>query len=1207
MKPTLKLLSVSLALIVLACASFAPRVEAAPRVLDTIRLSQESALDHPVPIACSSGDGSIYVGGYHSGTLLKIDPATKRVLARADGMRYPSTIRIYNSKVFVSALDSSNQAKIFVFDQNLALERMLTSQNGWIHSLIIDEDSAMLYYGTWGQLHVVNLADDTQRQLIDFGNWIYSVSSITLDKARNRLYLTVFNNDQATAEYINFDLGAESILARIPIGKNPVGEDNRYDSDQDGDNLFITQMYSSSITVINVGNNTITQDIPNISWPQRLIADRARHKIYIVDNYTDKLHILDSQTLQLVRSMTPGDDPSGVCFDSARNRIYTANVWSQDVSIVDYNSYDLIERISFAPATPLDVEVDSAEGAFYLTNGPNGGIYKINSDDHRVLKKINFYDIMLMSGLFNFPAGYLNLYGGELEMPATASGADRKAYAIDEFNQGIAAYNLTSGRFIGNIRPDGPPSSLTLYNDKIYFPYIYNSTLYLGVYNGTAIQSLLIGPSDRAQGIKINPANGKCYIADYANHQVAVYDLNASQVLSRIAVGQYPANIGIDSASNLIYITNYGGNSLTVIDGQTDQVNTTIPVGTSPWGLTLNPAKKRVYVVNADDSTLSVIDTRSRQVVATLPVGAGSKFCAVDLSRQKVFVPGQTAGSVTVIEDLVDASPPSFTCPSAILVENIETDSVVVNFAAPSVTDDLDPNPSVTMTPVSGSAFNVGVTTVTVVAQDASGNAARCAFTVTVRKRICPRAVGDLAAIPLPFRKIELSWSPSITPNLKEYRIYMGENEVNFGAPAVTVLPTQTSWTADNLRAGATYKFVVRALHLGGCEDQNTNIVSATAYETPPCLSANISSPKNGQKVSGERLTIMAKTHCDDSRDVGSVRFEYKRASGNGWNLIPAANREHPNPDTGFPYFVQWNVEDLANGEYLIRAVAINAQGIEDAMPSYVTVVIDHADPDCEEHHDDNGKVEKTERVENQKKNTVIIGDDRSSNPAEVQIPAGALSGDETKVTVTLNPDTPKSDNRMKSAGTSLEITLHSGQSNLGSEATLTLPYPDKDSDGIVDGTDIREKDLAVFYYNSAHRKWEKTTWNSIDTKNKTVITRTNHFSLFALFDAQSVANPSFQLGEAFGYPNPARGGKNPILHFETGIADEVAMRIYDVSGDLIHTISMGNSPAVVDEKYAYEATWDVSSVASGIYVVAATARKDNRTLRKNFKLAVVK
>ncbi len=1175
-------------------------VNAAPRVASTIQLSQNSGLDQPIPMAAAS-DGTLYVGGYYSGTVVKINPSTKKVTAQAGGMRYPVDIRLHDNKVYVSALDSGNQAQIMVFDLNLNFVKSIASQNGWIHSFVIDSDAAKLYYGTWGKLHVIDLSNDSQRQIADLGNWFYAVSSMNLDKVRNKLYLTIYNSDQATAEMAHFDLTGETIGTRLDIGKNPVGVDSRYDSDRDGDKLFITQMYSSSITVVDVSNDSV-QHLPNISWPQRLIADRGRHKLYIVDNYTDKLHILNTQTLALEHSMTPGDDPSGVAFDASRNRIYTSNVWSQDVSIVDYNSFALIERISFAPATPLDGEIDG--GAFYLSNGPNGGIYKIDAGDHRILEKINFYDYMLMSGLFNFPAGFLNLYGGEMELPA--AGGDRRAYALDEFNQGIAEYNLTTHRYIGNIRPDGMPTSLTVYNGKLYFPYVSNSNLYLGIHDGSAITSKLIGPSDRAQGIKINPATGKCYIADYSNHKVVVYDLSTFAVLQRIDVGEYPANIVIDSAVNLIYVTNYGGNSVTVIDGVTHSVKATVPVGNGPWGIGINAAKKRIYVVNTDDNSLSVIDARNvHSVIATLPVAGGAKFCTVDTARHQIFVPGQTAGAVTVIEDVADATPPVFDCPAAILKENVESDSVVVNFNTPAVTDDMDPSPTITLSPASGSSFNVGVTTVTVIAQDAGGNIARCAFTVTVKKKICPRNVGDLAANPIAGRKIEVSWSPSITPDIKEYRIYMGEDNVDFNSPAAIVLPTVTSWTAQNLRSGGTYKFVVRAMHKGGCEETNTNIVAATAFETPPCLSASIKSPKNGQKVSGERLTVTADIRCDNSTSVKSVRFEYRRAWENSWKKIPAANSEHPNPDLQAPYFVHWNVEDLANGEYLVRSVAIDAQGNEDDCPSYVTIVVDHADPDCEERRDDNGKVEKIEKIENQKKNTVIISDGKMSCPAEVQIPAGCLSNDETKVTVKLNPDTPRSD-RLKAAGSSIEIELHSGQSNLAGEATLTLPYVDEDDDGIVDGKNIRAQDLAVFYYNPAHRKWDKMS-GSVNRKNKTVIARTSHFSLFALFDAQSAADATFTLGEAFAYPNPARGGRNPILHFETGVADEVTMRIYDASGELKHTISMGNSPTVVNDKYAYEAVWDVSNIASGVYVVTATAKKDGQTLRKNFKLAVVK
>lgn len=1202
-KSARNLLSVLLGLAFLSPAS----VFSAPRVLETIQLSQDNTMNQPVPVTYNPADGAIFVGGYYSGNVLKVDASTKRVLARAEGMKYPTNIIVAGGKVYVSALDSNFQAQIFVYDLSLNLLRQIPSANGWIHAFAIDSASSLLYYGTWGRLYAVSLLDDSQRVLHDLNNWIESISDIDIDAPRNRLYLTIYNSDSSLARVLNFDLYGETVAATIPIGKNPVGVDNRYDADRDGDRLFITQMYSSSITVVDVANNSVLQDVPNVSWPQRLIADPSRHKVYIVDNYTDKLHVLDSQTLQIVKSLTPGDDPSGVTFDPTRNRIYTANVWSQDIGVVNYQTYDYIERILFAPATPLDVEVDSSRGLFYVTNGPNGGFYKLDSNQHRLLEKINLYDYMLMAGLYNYPAGLLNLYSGEMELPAASGSDDQMGYAIDEFNHGIAIYNLTTRRNTGSIRPDGPPSSLTLYNGKVYFPYISNSNLYLGVYDGSAISNTLLGPSDGAMGIQINPATGKCYIADYANHKVIVFDLAQNLVLARIAVGNYPAHIAINAADNLIYVTNYGSNSVSVIDGATDLVKTAVTVGDSPWGIRVNAAKKRIYVVNSGAHSLTIIDGRTHAVVSALQVGAGAKFCAVDPSRGKIFVPGQDGGTVTVLEDKADILPPSFDCPASIVKENVETETVAVQYALPAVTDDLDPNPTLSMTPASGSSFSAGVTTVTVTATDASGNTATCKFTVTVKRKICPRPVGDLTAQPLPSKKIKLTWSLSSTPDILAYRIYKGVDDINFSQPVASVSPQSTEWTSEGLTAGVTYKFVVRAQHKSGCEEQNFNTVTATAYDTPPCLSASVTSPSNGRRVSGERLTVTAETRCDDSRDVKAVRFEYKRVSENAWHLIPAANREHENPDDRRPYFVHWDVSGLSNGEYQVRSVAIGDGGSEDSSPSYVTIVVDHSDPDCDEREDEHGRVEKIERVENHKSNRVVVSDQECERPAEVNIPAGALAGDETKVSVKLNPSTPKGQENMKAAGTSIEIELQSGQCALGGEATLVLPYKDDDDDGIVDGTGIRAKDLALFYYNPSRRKWEKMAFNSVDRRNKTVTSRTPHFSLFALFDSLSAADAAFKMGEAYSYPNPARAGKNPVLHAEVGVADEVTFRIYDLSGELVHTVQMAGSPSLVNDKFAYEAQWDVSNVASGVYVVALTAKKENETLRKNFKVGIVK
>jgi hypothetical protein len=81
---------------------------------------------------------------------------------------------------------------------------------------------------------------------------------------------------------------------------------------------------------------------------------------------------------------------------------------------------------------------------------------------------------------------------------------------------------------------------------------------------------------------------------------------------------------------------------------------------------------------------------------------------------------------------VVDTTPPSLSVPGDITVLLNGTDGAVVDFEA-IATDVADPAPTVTCTPVSGSSFPQGTTTVQCEATDASGNPATDTFSVTVQ------------------------------------------------------------------------------------------------------------------------------------------------------------------------------------------------------------------------------------------------------------------------------------------------------------------------------------------------------------------------------------------------------------------------------------------------------------------------------------------
>lgn len=109
------------------------------------------------------------------------------------------------------------------------------------------------------------------------------------------------------------------------------------------------------------------------------------------------------------------------------------------------------------------------------------------------------------------------------------------------------------------------------------------------------------------------------------------------------------------------------------------------------------------------------------------------------------YAKGTNAVTLTVTDDhgatatcganivVVDTTGPAINCPANIVTNAPHGQTnVAVNYTLPSVTDNCSGTTTTNCTPTSGSLFPLGVTTVTCIATDASGNTNSCSFTVTV-------------------------------------------------------------------------------------------------------------------------------------------------------------------------------------------------------------------------------------------------------------------------------------------------------------------------------------------------------------------------------------------------------------------------------------------------------------------------------------------
>ncbi len=107
------------------------------------------------------------------------------------------------------------------------------------------------------------------------------------------------------------------------------------------------------------------------------------------------------------------------------------------------------------------------------------------------------------------------------------------------------------------------------------------------------------------------------------------------------------------------------------------------------------------------------------------------------LARATTCLAGITPETRTVTVE--DSTGPSLSnVPADITAEATSAAGAAVSYSSPTASDDVDPTPSVSCSPASGSTFALGSTSVTCVTTDASGNSSDASFTVTIQDTTPP-------------------------------------------------------------------------------------------------------------------------------------------------------------------------------------------------------------------------------------------------------------------------------------------------------------------------------------------------------------------------------------------------------------------------------------------------------------------------------------
>jgi hypothetical protein len=286
---------------------------------------------------------------------------------------------------------------------------------------------------------------------------------------------------------------------------------------------------------------------------------------------------------------------------------------------------------------------------------------------------------------------------------------------------------------------------------------------------------------------------------------------------------------------------------------------------------------------------------------------------------------------------------------------------------------------------------------------------------------------------------------------------------------------------------------------LGGTGLGNGDFTSGEQYTIDRTYPrARIKIPGEGKRIAGNRVTVMAELLCDEIEDIEGIRFQYRLLPSETWLDIPAANINHPNPDTTHPYFVHWDVTGLPSPSTCeLRAVATTVGHVTDPDPEIRTVIIDHGAPDHSEEVNVDGDQELHSSLLAAEQNDLGSADPRSNIVVALIIPPDALPAD-TGGTILFLPAEdylPTLGEYDSDCNAYVELALDAGDLTGGMKAVVKVHYPDADQDGFIDGTTLSELGLVLCSYETD--TWVPLENSTVDPEANTVQGLTTHLSSF--------------------------------------------------------------------------------------------------------------
>ena len=132
-------------------------------------------------------------------------------------------------------------------------------------------------------------------------------------------------------------------IKKIKVQSSPFG----VFTDNQNERVFVTNVKSNSVSVLNTNNYNIIKTIKVGKWPYQVAFDDKNKKIFVSNQRENSISIINSQTLNVEKTLQNiCEYPEGINVDNRKEIIIIACWFDDEIVILDLVNYNILKKIS---------------------------------------------------------------------------------------------------------------------------------------------------------------------------------------------------------------------------------------------------------------------------------------------------------------------------------------------------------------------------------------------------------------------------------------------------------------------------------------------------------------------------------------------------------------------------------------------------------------------------------------------------------------------------------------------------------------------------------------------------------------------------------------------------------------------------------------------------------------------------------------------